>query len=523
MNSRRLATLIVVVLIVLVGCGELSGNSGPYGVNRDKSVVLASGQPNGLDPATTHSGAGGPIGHIFSGLVTLDTDLQVQPELAAGWTVSDDGTVYTFALHPDARFHDGRPVSADDVIFSWERALNPETGSDTALTYLGDIVGAKALADGMADSLSGVRALNDKTLEVTIDAPKPYFLAKLTFPTAYLVDRKNVTDPDWEHSPNGTGPFRLIRWEDDTVLLLERSDVYYRQPAAVEHVVYLLGAGLPLSMYERGEIDLVGIGGSDLERVRDPNEPLSADLHTIPSFCTTYIGLNTSLPPLDDVRVRQALSYAVDRERLVEGLYKNNALVADGILPPGMPGYGDIDGYEYDPERARALLREAGYEQLPPLVWSSAGYDTAGAIESAVISMWEETLGADITVELIDPYAYLEELYAGNIGHFYTSGWCADYADPENFLDVLFHSDAPSNNTGFSDPEIDAALEAARVEPDPAMRMALYADIEQQLVDAAPRIMLVHGLDAVLMSPRLQGLELTPISVPQWHRVTPSP
>jgi oligopeptide transport system substrate-binding protein len=227
------------------------------------------------------------------------------------------------------------------------------------------------------------------------------------------------------------------------------------------------------------------------------------------------------LPPLDDVRVRQALSYAVDRERLIEGLYKNNALVADGILPPGMPGYSDIDGYEFDPERARALLREAGYEQLPPLVWSTSGYDTAGDIESAVISMWEEHLGAEITVELIDPFAYLDELYARNIGHFYTSGWCADYADPENFLDVLFHSDAPANNTGFSDPEIDALLEAARVEPDATTRMALYADIEQRLVDAAPRILLAHDLNTILVSPRLQGYELTPISVPQWHRVTP--
>ena len=362
--------------------------------------------------------------------------------------------------------------------------------------------------------------IDDKTLEVTIDAPKPYFLSKLTFPTAYIVDRNNVTDPDWEHNPNGTGPFKLTRWDDDEVLLLERNNDYYRKPANLEHVVYLLGAGLPLSMYERGEIDLVGIGGGSLERVRDPNDPLSADLHTIPSLCTSYTGLNTTLPPLDDVRVRQALSYAIDRERLVEGLFKDNALVANGILPPGMPGYSDIDGYEFDPERARALLAEAGYDELPPLVFSTSGYNDAGPVETALISMWEENLGAEITVELIDPFAYLDELYARNIGHFYSSGWCADYADPENFLDVLFYSTAPANNTGFSDPEIDALLEAARVETNVETRMALYADIEQRLVDAAPRILLSHSLSSVLVSPRLEGYELTAISVPQWHHVS---
>lgn len=520
--SRFAWLLLITALIALTGCSELT-STGPYGVNRDASIVLASGQPNGLDPATGHSGAGGPVGHIFSGLVTLDIDLQMQPELAAGWDVSADGTVYTFHLHPNARFHDGRPVTADDVIFSWERALRPATESDTALTYLGDIVGAQAVADGSAETLAGARALDEKTVEVTIDAPKPYFLAKLTFPATFVVDRNNVTDPEWEHTPNGTGPFILNRWVDDDVLLLERNPDYYRRPAEVEHVVYLLGAGLPLSMYERGEIDLVGIGGRDLERVRDPNDPLSADLRTRPSFCTSYTGLNTTLPPLDDTRVRQAFALATDRSLLTEAIYKDNALVASGVLPPGMPGYSDVDGLDFNPEQARQLLADAGYDSLPPLVFSTAGYNDAGPIETALISMWEEHLGAAITVELIDPFAYLDELYAGNIGHFYNSGWCADYVDPENFLDVLFHSTAPANNTGFSDPAIDALLEAARVEPDSAERMDLYADIEQQLVDAAPRIFLSHGLDAVLVTPRLENYVLTPISVPQWHRVSLAP
>lgn len=517
---------LLLLALLLLACNTLMGGgddpAGRYGVTRAEALYLVSGQPQTLDPARTYGGPTGPLGHLFSGLVTLDPSLQVQPDLAAGWQVSPDGLTYTFYLRRNALFHDGRPVTAQDVVFSWERAAGPGTGSPTAATYLNDIAGFAEFNTGRADHISGLRLIDDYTLAVQLVAPRVYFLAKLTYPVAFVVDRANVARPGWERAPNGTGPFRLQVWEDDDILILARNERFYGTVPAVSHVVFLLGPGLPLTLYENGDIDLVGVGGSTLARVQDPNDPLAADLVTGSDLCTGYIGFNSRIPPFDNPLVRQAFSYAVDRERLVTTLAQGNALVANGPLPPGMPGYTTRPArYPYDPEMARALLAQAGYGpgEFPTITYSTAGYGAVGPEATALITFWQENLGITIEPVLIDPYLFNDELFAGNVGNLFESGWCADYADPQNFLDVLFHSESAQNLGGFSDPAIDAALAQARAEPDVTARIALYSQIEQQLLDAAPAVFLSHSLSAVLVKPYVQGFVLSPIGVPQWHLV----
>lgn len=523
LGNWRVVWAFFLILLPALGCGLLNQVENPaaaYGVEREESLFLLGGQPRTLDPALTHGGPAGPLGHLFSGLVTLDPQLQLQPDLASGWSVSDDGTVYTFYLRPQAVFHDGRPVTAQDIIFSWERAANPATGSDTAETYLGDITGFAAFQNGAAPRISGLQALDERTLQVTIDSPKPYFLAKLTYPVAFVVDRENVSRPDWEREPNGTGPYRLLAWEDDEIMVLERNEAYYGPPAGTPHVVLLMGAGIPLSLYETDQIDLVGIGSGTLERVQDPNDPLAPDLVTGAGMCTDYIGLDNTRPPFDNPLVRRAFNLAIDRDRLVTALAGGNALVANSILPPGMPGYQTRpESYPYDPEAARALLEEAGYPPgtLPELTYTTAGYGNVGAQATALISMWQENLGVAIRPVSIDPFTYNDTLYSGETGHLFDSGWCADYPDPQNFLDTLFHSTAPQNLGHFSDPGIDALLEAARVEPDVTRRLELYAEAETALLEAAPAVLLTHPLYAALVKPYIQNYTLTPIGVPYWH------
>lgn len=504
---------------------ESSSAARVAGVARDDAIFLKSGQPLTMDPALTLGGPDSPLGHIFSGLVSLDTNLQVQPELAAGWEVSEDGLTYTFYLRKDAVFHNGRSLTTADVIYSWERAADPATGSDTAQTYLGDIEGVQAKLDGAADSISGLRAIDDHTLEVRLTAPVVYFLQKLAYPVAYVVDQENVAQPDWEHHANGSGPFKLDRWQDDEIIALSRFDEYYLEPARVSSVVYDLGPGLAMAMYEQGEIDLIGAGGSTLEKARDPNNPFNQELRTTVAMCTSVIGLNNKLAPFDDARVRQAFNYALDKELLIETFSDGNALVAQGSLPPGMPGYGmsGVGGYPYNPERARQLLVEAGYTDMstfPTLTYSISGYGDVDAYTTAVITLWQENLGVTIEPVVIDPYTYYDELYSGNSGHFYSSGWCADYPDPQNFLDILYHSQSRQNIGGFSDPAIDAMLEAARIEPDPTTRLQLYADAERAIVEAAPVVFTSHGLTAVLVKPRVQNYVLTPMGVRQWQNVS---
>jgi ABC-type transport system substrate-binding protein len=182
-----------------------------------------------------------------------------------------------------------------------------------------------------------------------------------------------------------------------------------------------------------------------------------------------------------------------------------------------------LQGYAYDPERARALLAQAGYPDpadLPPITYTTSGYGSVGGYVTAVITMWQEALGVAIEPVLVEPFNFLDQLYSGNIGNIFGHGWCADYPDPENFLDILFHTDSQQNLGGYSNPEIDLLLEQARIEPDVATRMALYAQLEQLIVNDAPVIFTTQSLTAALVNPRLQNYILTPIGVAQWQHVS---
>lgn len=521
--NRNLLLSCIILLMLLGGCRS-DGDGGLLdGFTPSKTIRLTGGQPRTLDPALTLGGPSGALGHVFSGLTSIDQKLQVQPELAAGWAVSDDGLVYTFYLHEDAVFHNGRSVTAADVVFSWERATDPALESDTAQTYLGDIAGVAEKLNGRSETISGLQIIDDHTLQVTLAEPVVYFLAKIAYPVAYVVDSNEAGQADWERRPNGTGPYRLTRWQDDQEMVLTRHEAYYGTLPPVETIRFDLGPGLALAQYESGEIDLVGVGGSNLDRVQDPNSEFSGQLQTAVSMCTTSIGLNAALPPLDDVRVRQAFSYALDRELLIDSFWGGDALLANGSLPPGMPGFNaELDGYSFEPDRARQLLAEAGYadpSELPPLTYTTSGFGEVSSFVTAIITLWQENLGVTIEPQVVEPFQYYDELYAGNVGHFYGAGWCADYPDPQNFLDILYHSQSRQNIGNFADAQIDAQLEAARLERDVATRLALYAQIEQQIVAQAPEIYVAHGLTAVLVSPNLIGYQLTPIGVRQWHLV----
>jgi hypothetical protein len=219
------------------------------GVSRETALFLSGGEstnPRTYDPATTH-GSGDKM--VFSGLVSFDPNLNLVPELAEAWDVSSDGTVYTFHLRSNAKFHDGKPVTAQDFIYSWERAADPATASDTVLTYLGDIVGVKEMHSGDADHISGLAAVDSRTLQVTIDAPKPYFLLKLTYPTAFVLDRENVeSGAEWYRQPNGTGPYKLTEWVSfDHITYQANPDFYLGEPSIKTIVVKIYsGVGIRL-------------------------------------------------------------------------------------------------------------------------------------------------------------------------------------------------------------------------------------------------------------------------------------
>jgi ABC-type transport system substrate-binding protein len=242
-------------------------------------LTVPGGDPPTLDPHLSGDATSAEyVVEIFSGLVTFDRDLNIVPDLAESWEVSDDGTVYIFHLREDARFHNGKPVRAQDFKWSIERACDFRTRSITADTYLGDVIGCRDKLRGNADEVEGVQVIDDHTLEITIDQPRVYFLSKLTYPTAYVLDQENVErgGRTWTDNPNGTGPFELAEFRFGEIIALERNEDYYREPMPQrERIDFVLTGGSRMVMYEQDELDMTPVGLNDIERVTDPTNPRS--------------------------------------------------------------------------------------------------------------------------------------------------------------------------------------------------------------------------------------------------------
>ena len=490
------------------------------GVNRNRALFLSGGEstnPRDYDPATEHDSGDK---RIYSGLVSLDANLHLVADLAGSWDISTDGTVYTFHLRPNAKFQDGRAVVAQDVIYSWERAAAPATNSDTVLTYLGDIVGVADMHSGKAQHISGLKALDDHTLQVTIDAAKPYFLFKLTMPVAFVLDQKNVASgPNWYRTPNGTGPYKLSRWDSFKLMVYDANPYYYLGAPTIPQIVVELNTGVGIDMYESGEIDMTGVSSSDVARVLDPADPLHADLVSGVSMCTNYVTFDVSKPPFDDVKVRQAFSMAFDRQKFIDVVDNGVGIPADGLYPPSLPGFNpNLKGLPYDPKQAQQLLAQSKYggpQGLPPIVFTSEGIgNTAGPDVAAMAQMWEQNLGVKITIENLEPDKFYDLLNSGQHGQIFLGGWCADYPDPENFADVLFHTGAQQNLGNYSNPALDAVLDQARVEQDVTKRIQLYQQAEQIIVQDAPALFISHNLSYMLVKPYVKGFVLTPIDIP---------
>ena len=460
---------------------------------------------------------------IFSGLVRLDQELNVEPDIAETWEESPDGKTYTFHLRNGVKFHNGREVKAADFKYSWERACDPDTGSGTAATYLGDIVGAKDMLAGKAGEMSGVEVLDDYTLQVTIDAPKAYFLDKLAYPTAFVVDRANVESGEgWWREPNGTGPFKLKEWKPGQRLILERSQIYYGEPAKLEQVVYLL-SGVPMALYETGQIDVTPVSTSYIDQVSDETNPFHQELAVTPELSLYYIGFNTAKPPFDDVNVRRAFCHAVDKEHIARVILRDMINEADGILPPGMPGYnGTLEGLDYDVEKAKELIADSKYgdvSNLPPITLTVEGYgNSIPSYLGAIIQEWQQNLGVEISVRQLETEKFLYNLKQGK-DEMFILGWIADYPDPHNFLDILFYTGSENNIFEYSNPTLDALLDQAAIEQNRVVRLAMYQQAEQLVVDDAPCLPLFHGTNYILVKPYVKDYALSPLGVPDLSKV----
>jgi oligopeptide transport system substrate-binding protein len=481
--------------------------------------------PVTLDPAISADMASHLyIMQIFSGLVRLDQELDIVPDIAERWEKSLDGKTYTFYLRQGVKFHSGGEVKAADFKYSWERACDPDTGSGTAATYLGDIIGAKDMLAGKTREISGVEVLDDYTLRVTIDAPKAYFLDKLAYPTAFVVDIANVqSGEDWWREPNGTGPFKLKEWKEGQRLILERSQIYYGEPAKLEQVIFSFLADDPMALYETGQIDVTPVSTSYIDRVSDETNPLRLELAVTPELSLYYIGFNTAKPPFDDVNIRRAFCHAVNKGRIVKVILRDMVNEAEGILPPGMLGYNEaLGGLDYDVEKAKELIADSKYgdvSNLPPITLTIEGYgNSIPSYLGAIIQEWQQNLGVEISVRQLEPENFIYNLKQEK-DEMFAVGWIADYPDPHNFLDILFYTGSENNIFEYSNPSLDALLDQAAIEQDEAMRLAMYQQAEQLVIDDAPCLPLFHGANYILVEPYVNGYGLSLLGIPDLSKV----
>jgi oligopeptide transport system substrate-binding protein len=252
---------------------------------------------------------------------------------------------------------------------------------------------------------------------------------------------------------------------------------------------------------------VTGVGIADIDRVRDKSNPLNQQLSVHDELSIFYIGMNSKMAPFDDPKVRQAFNYAVDKQKIISAIYKDLLSVGNGILPPGMPGYNpNLKGYTYDPEKAKSLLAESKYAgKLPEITLTIPGSSSTNPPgDEAMVQMWKDTLGASIKIQQIDWPLFLQDVKQNKF-QFFEQGWVADYADPQDFLDILFRCNSRENNTGYCNPDVDKILAQAAVEQNSDRRIALYQQVEQMIVNDSPWISTWLGRGYTLVKPRVKG------------------
>ncbi|MBI5648973.1 MAG: hypothetical protein HZC40_00750 [Chloroflexi bacterium] len=445
---------------------------------RPNVLRIAIGAPKTLDPALASDP---PIAEILNGLVSHDAKLNVVPELAEKWDTADAKT-WTFRLRKDAKFHDGKPLTARDIKYSFERATAPALKSPSAALYLGDIVGVKEKLAGKATEVSGIKVVDDATIQITLDAPKSYFLAKLAHPVAFVVDQANVESGQIATKPNGAGSFAMKEFVPNQRIVLARNAAYVGTPKpSIEQVTYRFDVTNRIAAFQAGELDLVSIAAAEAAEVG--NAPA---LKSDPLLAFGYVAFNTRKPPFDDVKVRQAFALALARDKI--SLVANGSVIASANIIPSVLPSGNWLAPAADIAKAKQLLAESKYKgKLPDVTWLTTGRETIAPLASAL----KDALGVNVIVQATD-FAALQKQARELTYQMLDIGWVGDYADAQNFLEPLVRANDPDNHTGYANPAVDKLISQAAAEKDPAARAKLYQQIEQMVLADAPIAPLYH-------------------------------
>ncbi|HEX4823574.1 MAG TPA: ABC transporter substrate-binding protein [Candidatus Polarisedimenticolaceae bacterium] len=478
--------------------------------------------PVALDPATVDSVYDAlPVHQIFDGIVALDPGLNVVPALADTWTISRDSRLYTFHLRTGVRFHDGSPLTSDDVVFSIKRLLDPKLGKKKSIgaSYLQVVDGAPAYASGKAPELVGLQALDPQTLQISLSHPYLSFLEVLAMDDLRIVPRGVVTrmgEAAFRRSPVGTGPFKFGSWTKMSLTLVANTDYWGGAPYLDGVVINFPDVKLRdngNAKFLAGETEIVEPSSDNVASLlQDP----TVEMHRYQDLSLSFMGLNTGARGLQDERVRRAIAMAVDRKALAD-LAPSNRREAQGILPPGLPGYSATPkAMAFDPEGARKLLAEAGYpggRGLPPIEFYTA--QAAATANTKTNELLKSNL-ADVGVKLVIHETTWSELIThieDNAAPSFQLGWVADLPDPDAFLRTLFEPGGSANYFSFLDRPTAAALERGASEINPMERTKIYRELERSILEKAPLVPLFHSVGMIASRKTVHGFKPGPLGV----------
>lgn len=555
---KKLLALFISTLFVtslLWGCGssESSEGTGDTGntenaenndaekestVSVEQKIVYNLGaDPKTIDPQLNSAVDGSTIIHnAFEGLMREDSNSNIESAVAESYDLSEDGTIYTFHLR-DCKWSDGELVKAGDFEYAWKRALNQDTAAEYAyqLFYLKN--GEKYNAGEVTADDVGVKALDDKTLEVTLESPVPYFLSLAAFPTYFPV-RQDVVEANgdkWTLSPEtyiSNGPFKMSEWkEKESITFVKNENYWQADQVKLDTLVFRLidDEATYLGAFKSGELDII----ESPPTTEIPTLLAEGTAEIYPYLGTYFYVFNvsenhydeTAYQFLSDPKVRKALALAIDRTLIVEKVAQGGQTPAESYVPKGIV---DTEGNEFfksyfsstvDIEQAKKLLEEAGYpngEGAPTITFT---YNTGSGhqmIAQAIQDMWKNNLGINIELKN-EEWAVFQDTRNNFNYSIARHGWIADYNDPMTFLD-MWVTGSGQNNAGYSSPKYDELISKAKSELDAAKRTELLHEAEDVLMEDMPILPIYYYTNVICANPKVQGFYKSPLGQMEFSR-----
>lgn len=496
-----------IILLLLLSCTSS---------NRLEGYIYyrLNANPTTLDPALITDVSGASIAaKLFNGLVKLSDNLKVVSDIAEKWEISKDGLRYKFFLRRGVRFLNGREVNARDFKYSFERILDPKTKSPNTWVF-DKVEGAKEFQKRMARGVSGFRVIDDYTFEIRLSRPFSPFLSILTMTPAYVVAKEDVErwKSDFSSHPSGTGPFVMKSWLPNRELVLERNGDYFDKSAKVKGIVYrIIPEDLTaITEFELGNIDVVSLPASAYSKFKN-DKKWSSHIISIKGLNTYYLGMNSSRPPFNNANLRKAVSYAIDRKKILETFYEGRGRLAAGPVADLLRKWEIKNSFEYNPEVARKIITEEGVSEINVNMYVTADQDIIDLAE--IIQSYLSEVRINVKIKQLEWSAYKEAINKGEPDMFWLSWW-ADYPDPENFLFPLFHSSnlgPAGNRTRYTNKEVDALIEKGQCSLNERDRNSFYQRAEEIIIEDSPWVPFWHRTDFLMKQPWVKNYRVYPI------------